>query len=94
MNTSTPVELSSDGNPWQVTFAPAGAVHADTDRGPLTGQWRLQGNFIAVELNDGRRHTNQEQNQYSSNKSRTRACGNEPGPTLGNEPNRKLGQPA
>ena len=56
VNTSTPVELWSDGNPWQVTFGPAGAVHADTDRGPLTGQWRLQGNFVAVELEDGRRH--------------------------------------
>ena len=56
VNTSKPVELWSDGNPWQVTFGPANAVHADTDRGPLTGQWRLQGNFIAVELKDGRRH--------------------------------------
>ena len=56
VNTSTPVELWSDGNPWQVTFAPAGAVHADTDRGPRTGQWRLQGNFVAVELEDGRGH--------------------------------------
>ena len=56
VNTSKPVELWSDGNPWQVTFGPANAVHADTDRGPLTGQWRLQGNFIAVELKDGRGH--------------------------------------
>ena len=50
------MELWSDGNPWQVTFAPAGTVHADTDRGPLTGQWRLQGNFVAVKLKDGRGH--------------------------------------
>ena len=56
VKSSTPVELWSDGHPWQVSFAAAGAVHADTDQGPLTGQWRLKGNFIAVELEDGRRH--------------------------------------